>query len=225
MFDLFGTLVPQFPREAHDRVLAECSSIVGLDAGACLSAWRRLYGDRVTGRVSGIEGHLDAVAREASIETDPDRIRRAVDQYRRFAHDLVTASEETLQVLDALSSGGVTLGLLSNAHEDVASAFGESKLARFFAAVTFSCRIGYRKPHRRAFAVALESLGRPSQVTFVGDGSDDELTGAAIAGFRPVLLRGDLTDAYDPDRPEVAAWSGASIDELAELIPLLGCGE
>ena len=151
------------------------------------------------------------------MELHSDRVRDAVGHYCRFARELVVPSDGTVQVLDALVSRGHALGLLSNAHDDIARAFADSELAGRFAAVTFSCQIGWRKPDPKAYAAVVDALDAPSKVMFVGDGSDNELTGAAMAGLHPVLLRGDTTDAYDSDRPEVAAWSGPSIDKLEDL--------
>ncbi len=223
VFDLFGTLVPQFPRTAHDRVLEKCSRIVGIDPAHCLSAWLRLYDRRVTGQIKGIAGHLLELARELGLHLDPHTLERARLHYRSFVPQLVAPIQGALDVLSSLRDSGAKLGLLSNAHDDVADYFAESELAPCFTFALFSCRIGHRKPDPRTFAAVLSAIGtdRPRRVTFVGDGSDNELAGAAAAGLRPVLVRSDLSDAYDPDRPEVSQWRGPAIEELAGLPALL----
>jgi len=57
----------------------------------------------------------------------------------------------------------------------------------------------------------------PHECIYVGDGSSQELTGAAAVGMRPVLKRTDLSDVYDSHRPEVEDWRGPAVDEIKEL--------
>jgi putative hydrolase of the HAD superfamily len=57
----------------------------------------------------------------------------------------------------------------------------------------------------------------PQECIYVGDGSSQELTGAAAIGMRPVLKRIDLRDVYDSHRPEVEGWRGLAINEIKEL--------
>ncbi|MDE0554652.1 MAG: HAD family hydrolase, partial [Candidatus Poribacteria bacterium] len=57
----------------------------------------------------------------------------------------------------------------------------------------------------------------PHECLYVGDGSGEELAGVAAVGMLPILKRVDLTDVYDPHRPEVENWQGIAIDEIAEL--------
>ena len=48
-----------------------------------------------------------------------------------------------------------------------------------------------------------------------------ELTGAAAAGFLPILQRVSLADVYDKDRIEMKQWEGHSISEISELPQIL----
>lgn len=224
VFDLFGTLVPQFPRVEHDQVLAECSNIVGLDVDRCQHAWRDLYVARVTGKVSGIAGHLSHVANNQRVVLDDDTLAEACAVYRRFVRQMLIPTEDARTALKSLRAAGVKIGLLSNAHADVADSFQESELAPYFAAAVFSCRVGCKKPEPAAFAAATRAMGLAGGrgVMFVGDGSDDEIAGAAAAGMRPVLLRGDLTNAYDDVRPQLDVWLGEEVHRLTDLGDLIG---
>lgn len=223
VFDLFGTLVPQFPRAEHDQALDDCSRIAGLDAERCRIAWRELYAERVQGNVRGIRGHLQRVADGQRVVLDAERREAACDEYRRFVPQMLVPIDDTCDVLESLRIAGAQIGLLSNAHDDVVDAFETTELASYFDVTIFSCRIGYQKPDPMAFAAVLDAMGRSTQdvITFVGDGSDDELSGAARAGMHPVLLRADLTNAYDGARPDVETWTGDAIDRLSELPQLL----
>lgn len=222
VFDLFGTLVPQFPREANDAVLVACSEIVGLDAHLCRRAWRQLYDARVRGQVQGIVGHLRHVAGELQVELDERRLNEAHSLYRAFADKLVKPPSETLEALEDLTVRGRSLGLLSNAHFDVAEAFASSPLASLFTAAIFSCDVGERKPTPAAYAAVVAAMGvTPGEITFFGDGSDEELSGAASAGLRPVLIRSDLSNTYDPDRADVTGWAGRVVDSMSDVVALV----
>jgi putative hydrolase of the HAD superfamily len=91
-------------------------------------------------------------------------------------------------------------------------------LASRFDACAFSCEAGVMKPDAEVHLHALRALGlRPGDTLSVGDGSDQELTGARGCGLRPVLVRADLSDTHDAHRSDVEAWDGPAVDTLAEL--------
>src|SRR5690606_31963125 len=62
-------------------------------------------------------------------------------------------------------------------------------LKRRFDFVLTSAEAGWRKPHPRIFALALEALDVPAErVAYVGDSYDDDVLGARDAGMVPFLL-------------------------------------
>ena len=84
------------------------------------------------------------------------------------------------------------------------------------------CRARIKKPARRIYEIAYERLKvQPQECLYVGDGSSEELTAAAAVGMLPILKRADLTDVYDPHRPEVENWQGIAIDEISELCDII----
>ncbi len=86
----------------------------------------------------------------------------------------------------------------------------------------FSCEERIRKPARRIYQIACERLKvQPQECLYVGDGSGEELTGAAAVGMLPILKRVDLTDVYDSYRPEVENWQGIAVNEIAELCDIV----
>ena len=105
---------------------------------------------------------------------------------------------------------------------NIPSAFLQSPLAQYIDVAVFSCEERIKKPSRRIYQIACERLKIQSQeCLYVGDGSGEELTGAAAVGMLPILKRADLTDVYDPHRPEVENWQGIAIDEIAELCDII----
>src|SRR5262249_2350649 len=140
-----------------------------------------------------------------------------------FVESSLVASSATHAALDALTGAGTALVLVSNANLDIARAWPACDLASHFDAVVFSCELGVAKPDPRIYRAALERVGATAADTlFVGDGSDDELAGAAAAGLVPVLLDVDRSDAYDAERAHLDGWSGRRISAIAEVVPLVG---
>ena len=123
----------------------------------------------------------------------------------------------TLQRLEELR---VPVGLVSNAAPDFVTAFGESPLWSLFRGCVFVCAVGVAKPDREIYLQGATALNLdPKDLLFVGDGSDDELNGAAAAGLTAVLVEVDTADAYDSDRP---LWAGARVRSLTEVLNVLG---
>jgi putative hydrolase of the HAD superfamily len=78
------------------------------------------------------------------------------------------------------------------------------------------------KPQAEIYRAALDALGLlPTETLYVGDGSDEELSGAARCGMQPVLISIDRTNTYDAQRTDVDAWTGPVIRALSELPGLL----
>ena len=113
-------------------------------------------------------------------------------------------------------------GLLLIADRPIPSAFLKSSLAQYIDVPVFSCEERVKKPSRRIYEITYERLKvQPQECVYVGDGSGEELTGAAAVGMLPVLRRVDLKDVYDPHRPEVVNWQGIAIHEISELCTIV----
>lgn len=96
--------------------------------------------------------------------------------------------------------------------------FSQSDLAQYIDIPIFSCEEQLKKPARRIYEIACKRLNvEPEECVYVGDGSSEELTGAASVGMRPILKRADLCDVYDPHRSDVENWQGHVIDDISEL--------
>lgn len=122
----------------------------------------------------------------------------------------------------ALAERSVPVGLVSNAALDLAAAFERSTMRRLFSTCTFSCSVGVAKPDRAIYVAAAESLGVESvNLLFVGDGSDDELAGAALAGLTAALVEADSSDTYDPTRDAVRSWAGIRLRDLSDVLQLV----
>ena len=102
---------------------------------------------------------------------------------------------------------------MSNWDESLLSHTDELGLTPLFDTIVGSLAVGYEKPHKRIFEIALERLAlAPEDVIHVGDMYVSDVVGARRAGIRPVLLdRFDLMPQADCLR----------VSTLDQLLPLL----
>ncbi len=56
-----------------------------------------------------------------------------------------------------------------------------------------SAAMGYEKPNRKSFEIALESCGRPDQVWMVGDNPVADVAGAEAVGISAILVRSEAS--------------------------------
>jgi putative hydrolase of the HAD superfamily len=220
-FDLFGTLVPSFSRRRNGAVLDACADACGLARDALHRHWVDTYPARVTGEAGDFLTQLDALAASTGVSVNPGVRAACGERFAAFVESSLVASPATHAALDAVRGAGTALVLVSNANLDIARAWPACDLAAVFDATAFSCELGVAKPDPRIYRAALERIGATAAETlFVGDGSDDELAGAASAGLVPVLLDVDRSDAYDAERAHLDGWSGFRVATISDVLEL-----
>ncbi len=112
---------------------------------------------------------------------------------------------EVLDTLAALKQRGVTLAVISNFDSRLVGILDGLGIGPWFADVFVSSRVGYAKPDRRIFDVALSRHGLLAEnAIHVGDSETNDLHGARNAGLKALLI----------DRKSASA---ASIDRLISL--------
>jgi putative hydrolase of the HAD superfamily len=118
--------------------------------------------------------------------------------------------------LAALRAGGFTLGLITNGSARMqAGKLNCLALLPAFDAVLISDVEGVAKPGPEIFRRALARLGTTAdRAAFVGDHPEVDVSGARGAGMRSIWRR-------DPT-VSLSVEADAVIDELADLLPLLG---
>jgi putative hydrolase of the HAD superfamily len=222
LFDLFGTMVAPFSKKRHDVELALAAGALGLDPVRCNTAWEADYGKRIRGQSGDIAEQLRAIAVGEGIELDREHLEPVVASYVTFCNETMQPVPSALATLATLAERSVPVGLVSNAAPDLAAAFERSPLRPLFSACTFSSTVGSAKPDRAIFLAAADGLGiEPAHLLFVGDGSDDELAGAAAAGLIPMSMEADSSDTYDPWRDAVVDWAGPRLGDLSDVLVLI----
>ena len=103
---------------------------------------------------------------------------------------------ESKKTLERIHSMGLKIGLLSNCPSEFGKprrlTMKEDGILHYFSKILLSGEVGYAKPEKEIFKIALNSLGLQdaSKVMHVGDFLLDDVIGAQNAGLIPVL--------YDP---------------------------
>ncbi len=219
IFDLFGTLVEFRMSWMHDLLHAMAANLE-IPFHEFLERWSSGYAVAEVSATRTADHRLREIVDAVGVQPDPDQIPRWRAAWRRFRHDLLNSCQGALETLRDLRDRGLKLGLLSNCPSDVPILWQQSVLAPLFDVTGFSCEMAVCKPDRQSYHLVCQRLAvPPHRALFVGDGGSHELSGAAVAGLRPIQLR-PAAGADDPDlRRE--QWPGPTIGHLRELIPLL----
>lgn len=182
LFDLFETLVTE--SNASMRRASSLASELGVNGDGYRRHWRSRRPDIVLGR-STFRDTLAQITR--ALGGTPDE--RLLDDLRsermsQKAAVMRDVEPDVLAAVEALRGRGLKLALVTNCFaEDVAS-WDSSPLHPFFDVALFSCVVGVAKPDPRIYLLACRDLAiAPAHTLFIGDGADDELSGARTAGL------------------------------------------
>jgi putative hydrolase of the HAD superfamily len=218
VFDLFGTLVFEFPRADWDAWLETSAAVLEADIDAFRAGWEATAIERQTGRLGDIEACLRTVAARAGAWPTDAQIAEALEERAAMYRTWFVPRPGAEEVLVRLRSDGYPLALVSMCTPDTPAMWRTSPLHGTVDVEIFSSEVALRKPDPAIYLLAAERLAvAPAACLYVGDGSYHELSGAAAVGMHPVLIR-DLQEEAEMLRPEIDEWDGASIDDL-RLIP------
>lgn len=222
MFDLFGTLVPEFSRAGFHASIDAMAVTLGADPNAFRAAWHETAIARQTGGFSDIEENVRHICRQLGVTVDAAALieglegRRAL--YARWFHPRPGA-EETLR---ELKERGYPIGLISMCAPDTPAMWRAGALAPWVDAEVFSCEVGLRKPDPQIYRLACERLNvAPEACLYCGDGAYGELSGASALGMTTFLIRDPDMDPADALRPEGEDWGGPAVGDLRELLAFL----
>lgn len=222
IFDLYGTLVDNFSSQAYDQIQEQMAKGLNIPYPKFRQVMLETINDKSSGGYYAVEDNILEICRRLSVKVNTTQIEQVVTLHHAFSESTLVIEPKVLEALDTLKSDGLLLGIITNCRPPIPSAFSQSSLAQYIDVPVFSCEERIKKPSRRIYQIACERLKiQPQECLYVGDGSGEELTGAAAVGMLPILKRADLTDVYDPHRPEVENWQGIAIDEIAELCDII----
>jgi putative hydrolase of the HAD superfamily len=222
VFDLFGTLVPEFSRDDFFAVTRQMARIVGVNEDAFERAWSESALRRQTGGFATIRDNLLHICDGLGVRPDDEAVERSLEArlglYRTWFHPRPGAVE----TLHAVKGRGYPVALISMCAPDAPAMWRVSPLAPFVDVEVFSSEVGLRKPDPAIYRYAIDRLGVPAErCLYCGDGAYGELSGAEAVGMTAYLI---VDPAVDPDRsltPEREEWDGRRVSDLRELLDLL----
>lgn len=148
-------------------------------------------------------------------------LRSALDAMFAVTQTNWQLESDALQTLEALKSDGYRLGIFSNAGDDkdvqeLIESFG---VRRYFDFVLTSAACFYRKPHPRAFEIALAQWNAmPEESVMIGDSLNADIYGGKKIGLTTIWLT-RRANFQDEDMRLIKP--DFSLRKLSELPPTL----
>ncbi len=222
VFDLFGTLVHEFPKSDWDLWFEGSAAALDVDPGAFRRGWEATSIERQTGRLGDMEANVRAICRRAGREPDDAQVASALEIRMSLYRKWFVPMPGAFEALTWMRGARYPIALISMCAPDTPPLWRASPLAGLVDVEVFSSEVGMRKPDPEIYRYATERLGvEPINCMYVGDGSYHELSGAAAVGMHAVLVLDPTVDASAINRPDVEDWVGPRIGSLSEVRSLL----
>lgn len=220
VFDLFGTLVENYPLGKSNENVRQMAAEVGAPQDEFLALWYKAFDDRMKGVFRNYQGCIKHICSRLGVHPPDSRIERAAGiRLSMTINEMSTPREGAVEVLSELKLKGYKTGLISNCSVEAANLWGNTRLAPLIDVAVFSCMEGAKKPDHKIFRTAFRTLGvSPDECLYIADGMDRELSAAKDAGMDAVMLRIPGENDYDQFREE---WTDKEIISLFQLPGLL----
>jgi putative hydrolase of the HAD superfamily len=215
LFDLFHTLTDRIP--THKPTTSEILGIQPKD-------WNEQLFMRSRARHSGelrdpyeiirkMAHAIDSSISEAKIEFATNL------RMQRFNETLEKIPQSNVIALQKLRSLGKKIVLVSNADFTEIIAWNRSPIAPLFDATIFSCEVGFVKPEREIYELAMNKLSAVvADCAFIGDGACNELEGAKNLGMTTVMMKGIVQEIYPDEIPHRRKFADYEIDRIIQLV-------
>jgi len=224
IFDLGGTLIHNFPIREGTRVLEQAASVFSVPSEGFIELFYSTYNDGILGVLENTEANVEYICKKLGIHPVNTQTKLAIKILSDYVKRSMTPLPDATEVLSHLKSSGHKIGLITNCTDDVVKFWQNMPFASLFDITVFSCIVGMKKPDPRIYQIATKQLRvEPQSCLYIGNGDNQELTGAAQVGMHPILIRipdEDNTDMHRPDN-EADNWDGPVITSLRGVITLV----
>lgn len=230
LFDLGGTLMHSLGDwhpilERADRALIEAlrREEITLDANTFRARLREYYEQRDK---DFHETTYHLVLREllkefGHAEVAESVLRSGLDALFRVTQENWNLESDAVETLARLKSEGFRLGIFSNAgdNQDVQDLIESFGIRRYFDFALTSAACFYRKPHPRAFEIALAQWNAtPDEAAMIGDSLEADILGAKQLNMTAIWI---ARRAQFKDQDLRRIKPDFSIRKLSELFPTL----
>jgi putative hydrolase of the HAD superfamily len=221
VFDLFGTLVPEFPLRAWEAMFEGMANAVGAEVDGFRRAWDDTIVGRQTGGFRDMAHNVEAICDRLGLAPSAGDVRTALQVRDDLYAEWFRPQPGAVDTLEILRERGMPLALCSNCALDAPALWAASPLGALIDVLVFSSDVGLRKPDPAIYLLTAERLGvAAAGCLFVGDGANRELTGAQAVGMSPVRIVDDAEDG-PMLRPNRDDWEGPQIRSVPEVLDLL----
>lgn len=218
-FDLFFTLtIPQYNDVRNEN------DVLGItrEEWEKYAEDKELYLDRAIGREKDSQQIIESIVEKINMKVSKKQKKEILElREKRFKKSLVNIDSIIINVLLDLKKSGKKLCLISNADIIDVMHWKDSKLNDLFDCTIFSYEVGYLKPQKEIYQIALKKTNTiPQKCIFVGDGGSDELKGAKELGIKTILT-GYLLEKEIEGHSELKKFADYYISDFKEIINIL----
>jgi putative hydrolase of the HAD superfamily len=224
IFDLYGTLINKLSLREYKEDLRRMASELSVPPDDLIRLWFDTQNERGLGIFQSHEDNIKYICDKLEWQAGDAQIEHAVQTYLKYTADSAKLRPHAIEVLTHLKADGYKTGLITDCSASIPRIFKDIALAPLIDTAIFSCSVGMLKPDPRIYRLAVEQLAvEPEACLYIGDGDDNELTGALQVGMHPVLIRNPDEDSHDVDHTdwEAEAWPGPVITSLQEVMNLV----
>lgn len=224
IFDLFGTLIKNFTVQQHEETLGQMAELLSAPSDDFIRLWYGTFNMRCLGELKTPEENVEYVCRELNIGVDKDLVEKAALIRYTLTRDTMVPLPGAIDMLSSLKKRGMKIGLVSDCSSEVPNIWSDTEFYSIFDITIFSCTEGVKKPDPQIYKLVAEKLGvNPEDCLYIGDGSSNELTGAATVGMHPVLIIDPEEDQSGTHRVDFEGeeWKGPVISSLQEVLDIV----
>lgn len=222
LFDLFETLITE--SRTRPPGVSSLAPALGCEREPFRTHWKALRPAVVRGHVSFRQALSDITAGLGCPADDGTLQRVCGDRIRTKGEPFAQLERDIIEMLDRLRRRDLRLGVLSNCCAEDVAAWPRCALSSYFDCTVFSFEAGLAKPDPEIYVEATRRLQVDvSEAWYIGDGADDELSGAERAGLRAFRALWFLKrwPHYQDEPPSSASMT--SVDEFVNLVGLSPC--
>ncbi|UCH43536.1 MAG: HAD family hydrolase [Dehalococcoidales bacterium] len=220
IFDLFGTLIDNFPWAESNNILEQMASELSVPAKDFTDLWHATFDERMKGIFQDYQACIRHICQQIGVKAADDKVELAAGmRFEMNKQEVTSPRKGATEVLTYLRKNGCKTGLISDCSTETTLVWKNSPLSSLIDEVVFSCLAGIKKPDPRIYQIAIGNLGvSPQACIYIADGIGQELIAASKFGMHAVQIRMGGDDEYDPYRED---WDGPVISSLNEVMNLL----
>ncbi len=223
IFDLYGTLVPEFPHVDFYGSIDHMATVLGADADAFRKGWNETVLERQTGVYKTMDENVLAICEVIGLpEPSASAVTQSLERRAEMYETWFRPRDAAVETLTELRVRGFRLALISMCAPDTPPMWEASMFAGLVDVEVFSSVVGLRKPDPAIYRYACDALSvEPAECLYCGDGAYRELTGAQDFGMTAVEIRDPDVDATTLLHLDGEDWTGARITDLREVLQMV----